>query len=330
MKSKTIGITAVAFLLIAVISAPAIFAEKAPVQEAVGTFTAGAHATEGTARVTTFNDWTQTLSLENFKTDNGPDLFVYLATDKRASDFVNLGKLKSTNGDQSYDIPEGTDPNKYTHVLIWCKSFGVLFGSSMIPEAVATTPTAEEKEAMEKKAMMEKEAMEKKAMMEKEAMEKKAMMEKEAMEKKAMMEKEAMEKKAMMEKEAMEKKAMMEKNRIFIRGELTAPADDAPFGGEITGDYYVRVRNNEQVRVFASPEIIPNNVSLEGWLVDMDTGYKLSIGKINEKGNLIFGQRMINPWIYDVLVITEEPHDDTDPSPNKPVGGVLLEKPFGQ
>ena len=328
MKSKTLGLTAITLSLIAVMSMPTVFAEISPVQESIGTFTASAHAIEGTARVTTFNDWTQTISFENFKTDSGPDLYVYLATDKTASDFVSLGRLISNSGNQSYDIPAGTDPNKYTHVLIWCKSFGVLFGSSMIPEAVAIEPTAEDKEAMEKKAMMEKEAMEKKAMMEKEAMEKKAMMEKEAMEKKAMMEKEAMEKKAMMEKEAMEKDVM--KKRVFFRGQLTAPAGDAPFGGEITGDYYVRVRNNEQVRVFASIDSIPNNVNLEGWLVDVDTDYKLSLGKINEKGNLVFGQRMINPWIYDVLVITEEPIGDTDPSPHKPVGGVKLQTPFGQ
>ena len=75
---------------------------------------------------------------------------------------------------------------------------------------------------------------------------------------------------------------------------------------------------------------IPNNASLEGWLVDTNTDYKLSLGKVNEKGNLVFGQRMINPWIYDVLVITEEPIDDADPAPNKPVGGIKLQTPFGQ
>ena len=291
MKSKTLGLATIMFSLVAVMFMPTVFAEKEPVREAIGTFTSGAHITEGTSKVTTFNDWTQSISFENFKTDSGPDLYVYLATDKSASDFVSLGELKSNSGDQSYDIPEGTDPNKYTHVLIWCKSFGALFGSSMIPEAVAIESTAEDKEAMEKKAMEEK---------------------------------------AMMEKEAMEKKAMNMEKRVFFRGELTAPADDAPFGGEVTGDYYVRVRNNDQVRVFASIDIIPNNASLEGWLVDTNTDYKLSLGKKKKKGNLVFGQRMINPWIYDVLVITEEPIDDADPAPNKPVGGIKLQTPFGQ
>ena len=46
-------------------------------------------------------------------------------------------------------------------------------------------------------------------------------------------------------------------------------------------------------------------------------------------GKLMFSQSMVNPWIYDVLVITEEPIGDSDPAPNVPVGGVLLETPFG-
>ena len=61
---------------------------------------------------------------------NGPDLYVYLATDKSTSDFVDLGKLKANNGNQNYEVPEGTDLTKYDTVLIWCKSFSVLFGSA--------------------------------------------------------------------------------------------------------------------------------------------------------------------------------------------------------
>jgi hypothetical protein len=55
---------------------------------------------------------------------------VYLATDDKASEFVSLGKLKANNGNQNYDIPENTDLEKYSKVLIWCKAFGVLFGNA--------------------------------------------------------------------------------------------------------------------------------------------------------------------------------------------------------
>lgn len=71
-------------------------------------------------------------------------------------------------------------------------------------------------------------------------------------------------------------------------------------------------------------------IVLEGWLVDMDSDYKLSLGKADSHGKITFSQPMVNPWIYDVLVITEEPIDDSDPTPNTPVGGIPLDEPFGQ
>jgi hypothetical protein len=70
------------------------------------------------------------LRLENFRATNGPDLHVYLSTDKSASDFVSLGRLKGNIGNQNYEIPEGTELSKYDTVLIWCRAFSVLFGSA--------------------------------------------------------------------------------------------------------------------------------------------------------------------------------------------------------
>lgn len=67
------------------------------------------------------------LRFENLDTVNGPDLFIYLATDTTAGDFVNLGEIKATKGNVNYAIPAGTDLNKYDTVLIWCRAFRVLF-----------------------------------------------------------------------------------------------------------------------------------------------------------------------------------------------------------
>jgi hypothetical protein len=89
----------------------------------------GIHNAEGLAKVIRLDDASMFLRLENFKATNGPDLYVYLATDNSASDFVNLGRLKGNIGNQNYDIPEGTDFSKYHTVLIWCQAFSVLFGS---------------------------------------------------------------------------------------------------------------------------------------------------------------------------------------------------------
>lgn len=92
----------------------------------------GIHNAEGLAKVIPLDNGENILRLENFKATNGPDLYVYLSTDKQASEFVNLGRLKASSGNQNYDIPDGTDLSKYDNVLIWCKAFGVLFGSSQI------------------------------------------------------------------------------------------------------------------------------------------------------------------------------------------------------
>jgi hypothetical protein len=92
----------------------------------------GIHNAEGMAKVIQLDDASMILRLENFKATNGPDLYVYLATDNSASDFVNLGRLKGNIGNQNYDIPEGTDFSRYDTVLIWCQAFSVLFGSAIL------------------------------------------------------------------------------------------------------------------------------------------------------------------------------------------------------
>ena len=92
----------------------------------------GIHNAEGVAKIIALDDGTSVLRLENFRATNGPDLYVYLATDKSASDIVNLGRLKGNIGNQNYPIPTGTDLAKYNTVLIWCKAFSVLFGSAQL------------------------------------------------------------------------------------------------------------------------------------------------------------------------------------------------------
>lgn len=67
------------------------------------------------------------LRLENFKTDNGPDLYLYLSPALNNSDVIDLGPLRATEGNVNYAIPAGTDTRKYDKVLIWSREYGVLF-----------------------------------------------------------------------------------------------------------------------------------------------------------------------------------------------------------
>lgn len=70
------------------------------------------------------------LQLENFSTTNGPDLKVYLSKAASPSDFVSLGNLKSTNGNQVYEINGSPDFSQHRFVLIHCQRFNHLYGSA--------------------------------------------------------------------------------------------------------------------------------------------------------------------------------------------------------
>ena len=103
-----------------------------------GTFHSAAHETKGMAAIYQLPDGKKTLRLTDFATSNGPDVQVYLvaapdATDndtvKRAG-FLPLGALKGNLGDQNYDVPADVDLNKYRAVTIWCRRFGVNFGTA--------------------------------------------------------------------------------------------------------------------------------------------------------------------------------------------------------
>ncbi|MDD9953259.1 MAG: DM13 domain-containing protein [Candidatus Woesearchaeota archaeon] len=94
-----------------------------------GTFKDKEHETAGLATVYKESGILH-LALEDFHVDRGPDLFVYLSTDEYATNAVNLGKLRSFTGDQTYIMPSFVNIEEYKHVLIWCKEFGVLFGAA--------------------------------------------------------------------------------------------------------------------------------------------------------------------------------------------------------
>jgi hypothetical protein len=92
----------------------------------------GIHNAEGKAKILTLTDGSQILRLEDFRSTNGPNVHLYLSTDKEANDFIDIGRLKANNGNQNYPIPTDTDFNKYKYVLIWCQPFSVLFGSAQL------------------------------------------------------------------------------------------------------------------------------------------------------------------------------------------------------
>ncbi|MDE0236363.1 MAG: DM13 domain-containing protein [bacterium] len=105
--------------------------------EASGEFISRSHPTQG--RVDVLGDGTgqRFLRFEDFRTDNGPDLNVYLSAappDAPVGQFtdvyVDLGDLKGNVGSQNYEIPRDLDLDLYSTVVIWCVRFSVIFGAA--------------------------------------------------------------------------------------------------------------------------------------------------------------------------------------------------------
>lgn len=95
----------------------------------IGDFIGSAHPTSGMAAI---NEAKTRLSFTNFKTDSGPVLEVYLATDPSASTYITLGALKGIDGNYEYDLPNNVDFKVYSHVIIWCVDFKVNFGYAVL------------------------------------------------------------------------------------------------------------------------------------------------------------------------------------------------------
>jgi hypothetical protein len=121
-----------------------VAAEEEPVQLARGRFHSNAHETSGIATIHRLEDGRRVLRLTQFATSNGPDVRVYLVTADDVQDeeaakragFVDLGELKGNIGDQNYDVPADVDLSTHKAVTVWCRRFGVNFGTAPL-----TVPT---------------------------------------------------------------------------------------------------------------------------------------------------------------------------------------------
>ncbi|MEY4903469.1 MAG: hypothetical protein RLZZ292_1284 [Bacteroidota bacterium] len=96
-----------------------------------GSFQNGAHTVTGTAKIIEEASKKRYLVLENLKSDAGPDIRVYLATDKTAKDFVEVNSTV-TNGNSKTELPAAANTDKQKYVLIWCKQYSVLFGNALL------------------------------------------------------------------------------------------------------------------------------------------------------------------------------------------------------
>lgn len=68
------------------------------------------------------------VQLKNFTTTNGPALHVMLSQEATPVHYLDLGPLKSTNGNQVYTISGNPDFSSYRFVSIHCVEYNHLFG----------------------------------------------------------------------------------------------------------------------------------------------------------------------------------------------------------
>ena len=72
------------------------------------------------------------LALINMTISNGPDLHVYISKEVQPINFIDLGRLKSTSGNQVYPLSPLPDFSAYKFVLIHCQQYNHLFGSASV------------------------------------------------------------------------------------------------------------------------------------------------------------------------------------------------------
>jgi len=105
--------------------------EQVTVSEAYRIKDTPLHPASGEVRIVE-SDGQPIVRFENFKTINGPNVHVYLAKDLDAKEFIDLGRLRGTEGNINYTIPSSVDISEYKYVMHWCVPFGVLFNYAEI------------------------------------------------------------------------------------------------------------------------------------------------------------------------------------------------------
>lgn len=99
----------------------------------VGYFINGPYGqVSGKAQVLKITEGNFEIVLDSFMSSNGPDLYVYLSKEVMPVNFMEAGKLKSTNGRQVYQLVSTIDISPYKYVCIHCKAYNHLFGSALI------------------------------------------------------------------------------------------------------------------------------------------------------------------------------------------------------
>lgn len=79
----------------------------------------------------------------DFSTTEGPDVYLLLHEKNPPigydqADYLPISRLRSFNGTQVYQVPEGVALDQYVSVVVWCKEFNIVFGAAHVEELAET------------------------------------------------------------------------------------------------------------------------------------------------------------------------------------------------
>ncbi|MEM9324494.1 MAG: DM13 domain-containing protein [Bacteroidota bacterium] len=70
---------------------------------------------------------------EDFSVQNGPGLYLYLSNNRtNINGGVEISELRSNSGADIYNLPGTVELQDFSHVLVWCRPFGVGFGTGAL------------------------------------------------------------------------------------------------------------------------------------------------------------------------------------------------------
>lgn len=119
-------------LLTAAVFAIGAMTATAPAQAdeviASGTFEGRSdHRTDGEVSIIKTDSGYQVVLSDDFSLDGAPDPTLAFGKDGFASE-AEFTVLKSNDGYQVYDLPEGLDPTAYDEFYVWCSEYAVPLG----------------------------------------------------------------------------------------------------------------------------------------------------------------------------------------------------------
>ncbi|MBL4707106.1 MAG: DM13 domain-containing protein [Flavobacteriales bacterium] len=90
----------------------------------------GNYNVNGSVTMSTLPNGSLKLDFANFSSSSGPGLYIYLSNS--VSNGISIEALNSRTGNFTVNLPSNIAITDYNYVLIWCKPFGLTFGSALL------------------------------------------------------------------------------------------------------------------------------------------------------------------------------------------------------